>query len=61
VPGPQAAQLMRLDDPALDWAALARGMGVPSSRAHSAEELSAALAAAMGEPGPHLIEAMVAG
>lgn len=59
-PGPRAAELMRLDGPPLDWTGLARGMGVPASRATSAEELSAALAAALREPGPHLIEAMVA-
>jgi acetolactate synthase-1/2/3 large subunit len=60
-PGPQASQLMRLDGPALDWAGIARGMGVPATRAHSAEELAAALGAAMREPGPHLVEAVVAG
>ncbi|NNJ11316.1 acetolactate synthase large subunit [Chloroflexales bacterium ZM16-3] len=59
-PGPQAAQMMRLDGPTLDWTSLARGMGVPASRAYTAEDLSAAIAAAMREPGPHLIEAMLA-
>ena len=58
-PGPQARQLMRLDQPDLDWCSIARGMGVPASRAETAEELTAALAAMRREPGPHLIEAMM--
>jgi acetolactate synthase-1/2/3 large subunit len=58
-PGPQARQLMRLDQPDLDWCSIARGMGVPASRAETAEELTVALAAALHEPGPHLIEAMM--
>jgi acetolactate synthase-1/2/3 large subunit len=60
-PGPQSNRLMRLDEPELDWAGIARGMGVPAVRAHTAEELSAALAGALHEPGPYLIEAMIAG
>lgn len=58
-PGPQARQLMQLDRPAIDWAGVARGLGVPARRATTAEELAAAVAAALHEPGPHLIEADV--
>ncbi|MBX0329584.1 acetolactate synthase large subunit, partial [Oscillochloris sp. ZM17-4] len=60
-PGPQAGRLMRLDQPAINWAEVSRGLGVPASRAETAEELAAAVAAAMREPGPHLIEALVDG
>jgi acetolactate synthase-1/2/3 large subunit len=58
-PGPQAGQLMRLDNPTLDWVSLARGMGVPANRATTAEELYSSLTNAMREPGPHLIEAYI--
>ena len=40
--------------------ALARGLGVPGVRADSADELVAELERALAEPGPHLIEAVLA-
>lgn len=58
-PGPKALEMLDLSEPALDFVALARGMGVPGTRVTTAEELSAALAASFAEPGPRLIEAMV--
>jgi acetolactate synthase-1/2/3 large subunit len=58
-PGPAASALTDLSRPALDWVSLARGMGVPGTRAERAEELTAALARAFAEPGPHLIEAIL--
>ena len=58
-PGPKALEMLDLSEPALDFVALARGMGVPASRVTTAEDLSAALAASFAEPGPRLIEAMV--
>ena len=45
--------------PALDFTALAAGLGVPASRASTAGELAAALRQALSEPGPHLIEAVL--
>jgi acetolactate synthase-1/2/3 large subunit len=57
-PGPIAAALTDLGRPSLDWASLARGFGVPGVRAETAEELAAALARAVAEPGPALIEAV---
>lgn len=59
VPGPIAESLTRLDSPALDFTALAKGMGVPATRATTADELCTQFAAAVSEPGPHLIEAML--
>jgi acetolactate synthase-1/2/3 large subunit len=56
--GPGARAL--LDLPGLDLATMARGMGVPASRVTTAEELADELRVAIAEPGPHLIEAMVA-
>jgi len=58
-PGPKALEMLDLSEPALDFVALARGMGVPGIRVTTAEDLSAALAASFAEPGPRLIEAMV--
>jgi acetolactate synthase-1/2/3 large subunit len=58
-PGPKASALLDLSSPDLDFVALATGMGVPATRATTAEELHAALARAFAEPGPHLIDAVV--
>jgi acetolactate synthase-1/2/3 large subunit len=59
-PAARAARaLLDLDRPRLDFVALATGMGVPATRAETAEELATALTKATAEPGPHLVEAMV--
>ena len=58
-PGPAAAKLLGLGEPAIDWVSLARGMGVPGARCETAESFDAAFARAMAEPGPCLIEAVV--
>lgn len=55
-PGPRAQALTALDDPPLDWVALANGMGVPATRATTARELADALQRALAEPGPQLVE-----
>ncbi|MGH3326720.1 MAG: thiamine pyrophosphate-dependent enzyme, partial [Streptomycetales bacterium] len=57
--GTAAAGLTHLDSPALDWVHLARGMGLPATRAATAEDLTAQLAVACAEPGPHLVEAVL--
>ena len=57
--GPAQRALTDLTRPGLDFVALARGMGVPASRATTAEEFTARLREAFGEPGPHLVEAVV--
>lgn len=53
-PGGNAAMLTDLTG--IDWVALGQGMGVPSRRATTAEELAGQLETALREPGPHLIE-----
>jgi acetolactate synthase-1/2/3 large subunit len=58
-PGPKALDMLDLSRPDLDFTALARGMGVDAVRATTADELTVALERAIGEPGPHLIEALV--
>src|SRR6266516_426403 len=57
--GPRAKALLSLSRPDLDFVALACGMGVPASRATTAPELASQLGRAIGDPGPHLIEAIV--
>ena len=42
--------------PALDWVALAKGMGVPGRRITSLDELASALRAGFASSGPNLIE-----
>ncbi|MEV0703736.1 acetolactate synthase large subunit [Saccharopolyspora sp. NPDC050389] len=58
-PGAAAASMTSLAEPTVDWTAVARGFGVPSTRAATGEELLAALRKAHAEPGPHLIEAVL--
>ncbi len=52
-----SAGLLDIDDPALDWVALARGMGIEGCRATSAEQFDDMLASAMAATGPRMIEA----
>ena len=58
--GGRAGELLDLSRPDLDFVALATGMGVPATRATTCEQLAEQLRAAFAEPGPHLIEAMLA-
>lgn len=57
--GPAHRGLLALTRPGLDFVALARGMGVPASRATTAEDFTARLRRAFAEPGPHLVEVVV--
>lgn len=57
--GERARKLLDLGGPALDFVSLAQGMGVPASRATTAEELADQLRRALAEPGPHLIDAVL--
>ncbi|WP_116449973.1 acetolactate synthase large subunit [Blastococcus litoris] len=59
--GERARKLLDLGGPALDFVALATGMGVPATRATTAEELADQLRRALAEPGPHLIDAVLRG
>ena len=58
-PGRNARILTELSEPALDWTALARGMGVPGVRAETADALGDALGSAFSQRGPCLIEAIL--
>jgi acetolactate synthase-1/2/3 large subunit len=58
-PGRKAADMLDINRPDLDWVALARGMGVPATRATTAEEFNKHFAAALATQGPSLIEAVL--
>jgi acetolactate synthase-1/2/3 large subunit len=57
--GPKARDLLDLRRPDLDFVALSQGLGVPATRATTADELADQLGRALAEPGPSLIEAIV--
>jgi len=58
-PGQRAMDMLKLDRPTIDFVALARGMGVPGRAVTTAEEFNKALAEAVAEPGPRLIEVLM--
>ena len=51
--------MLDLSRPDLNWVDMATGMGVPATKATSAEEFHQQFAQAMKAKGPRLIEAMV--
>jgi acetolactate synthase I/II/III large subunit len=55
-PGQRAMDMLKIDRPALDFVALAKGMGVPGVKVTTADEFNKALEEAIAEPGPRLIE-----
>jgi len=57
--GEAARSLLELSRPGLDFVALATGMGVPATRATTADELVDQLGRALATPGPSVIEAVV--
>ncbi|MBD0415342.1 acetolactate synthase large subunit [Oryzicola mucosus] len=58
-PGVNARQMLDLDNPALDWVSLAKGMGVEAARADTAEGFADLLKSACSRRGPFLIEAVI--
>jgi acetolactate synthase I/II/III large subunit len=58
-PGPRAVDMLSLDRPALDWVAMAKGMGVEAVRANDATALARALDAGLASDGPYLIEVVM--
>ena len=57
--GPRADQMIDLAHPPPDWVKLAEGFGVQAARAATADEFIREFGAAMREPGPRLIEAVL--
>lgn len=58
-PQANARRMMAIDQPPLDWVALAKGMGVEGLRADTAGQFRDGLAAALRRRGPFLIEAVI--
>ncbi len=56
-PGERANRMLAIEDPDLDWVALARGLGVDAAAADSAERFNDLFASALRQPGPFVIEA----
>ncbi len=56
LPGQRAMDMLKIDSPTLDFVALARGMGVVGRAVTTADEFVEALAEAIPEHGPRLIE-----
>jgi len=52
--------MLDLDNPTLDWVKMSTGLGVPATRAATAEEFHRQFEAALGAKGPRLIECQVA-
>jgi acetolactate synthase-1/2/3 large subunit len=48
--------MLKIDRPTLDFVAMAKGMGVPARAVANADDFNKALAEAVAEPGPRLIE-----
>ena len=57
--GPKAKSQLDLSQPEIDFAAIARGMGMPAQTVKTSRALVKALKKAFSEPGPHLIDAIV--
>jgi acetolactate synthase I/II/III large subunit len=55
-PGQRALDMLSIDRPTLDWVALAKGMGVQGRAVATSDEFVKALAEAVAEQGPRLIE-----
>lgn len=58
-PTAKTLSMLDLSRPPINFVELANGLGVPATRATSAEEFHVHLEHALKNPGPHLIEAMV--
>jgi acetolactate synthase-1/2/3 large subunit len=57
--GDRAREMLDLSNPDIDFASLARGLGLTAWRSRTAEEFSRHLAAALSTPGPSLVEAIL--
>ena len=59
-PGERARDMLKLDRPNIDFVALAKGMGVPARSVDNVDDFVKALADAVKEKGPRLIEVVMA-
>ncbi len=54
--GPRALSMIDIDNPTIDWRAMAKSMGVPSVRVETAEDFAKAMVNSISASGPLLIE-----
>jgi acetolactate synthase-1/2/3 large subunit len=57
--GENAKMMLDLEDPALDWVSLAKGMGVDGARVTTMEEFARAMRTGLAQKGPYLIEVLL--
>jgi acetolactate synthase I/II/III large subunit len=57
--GSKAGAMLRLDEPALDWVALATGHGLPGVRVQTADEFVREVRRGFASGGPYLVEAVL--
>ncbi|MBB3145429.1 acetolactate synthase-1/2/3 large subunit [Phyllobacterium trifolii] len=57
--GENARRMLDLDQPSLDWVAIAKGMGVEAARVSSCEQFDDLLDSVLKRRGPFLIEAVI--
>jgi acetolactate synthase-1/2/3 large subunit len=55
-PGERALSMIDIDNPRIDWLAMAKSMGVPGVAVETAEDFYKAMTDSTREPGPRLIE-----
>ena len=58
-PGPTALSLLDLTNPAINWTDIAKGMGMSAERVDTVEALDCAMASAVADRGPRLIEVIL--
>jgi acetolactate synthase-1/2/3 large subunit len=58
-PGKRAMDMLKIDGPTIDFVSLAKGMGVPARSVDNVDDFVKALAEAMPEKGPRLIEVVM--
>ena len=58
-PGRKAHDMLSLDNPALDWVSLAKGMGVDATRVTTSADFAKAMKAGIAHQGPYLIEVVI--
>jgi len=58
-PGQRAMDMLKIDGPAIDFVALAKGMGVPARSVDNVDDFVKALEEGVAEKGPRLIEVLM--
>ncbi len=60
-PSDKAKSLLDLSNPTIDWVSLAKGMGMPATRVETVDAFDTAMAQAVTNRGPELIEVILPG